>query len=110
MIIRSKIRTLGALVIGALLVGPSLAGAQTQARVGDGGIGSEALIDQLQQAHAPGFSVAVVLPTEQVAIGRCGANPHEHWIASLEDFIVGANANAAKMVTVADRSSRFDGA
>ncbi len=26
--------------------------AQAQARVGDGGIGSEALIDQLQQAHA----------------------------------------------------------
>src|SRR5271166_2215160 len=95
---------------GNLGQGQCLAGAQTRACIGDGGIGSEALIDQLQQAHAPGFSVAVVLQTEQVAIGRRGIDAHEHWATGLEDFIVGTNAYAAKIATAADRSSRFDGA
>src|SRR5262245_43587213 len=95
---------------GNLGQGQRLASTQTQARVGDGGIRSEALIGQLQQAYSPGFGVAVVLQTEQITIGRCGVDAHEHWIASLEDFIVGTNAHVAKMVTAADRSSRFDDA
>jgi hypothetical protein len=66
--------------------------------------------DQLQQAHVPGFRVAVVLQTEHVAVGRRGVDAHEHGAASLEDFIVGTDAHAAKIATTANRSSRFNGA
>ncbi len=41
--------------------------AQSRACIGDGGIGREALIDQLQQAHAPGFGVAMVLQAKHNA-------------------------------------------
>src|SRR5271166_1862347 len=95
---------------GNLGQGQCLAGAQTQARIGDGGIGSEALIDQLQQAHAPGFSVAVVLQTKQVAVGRRGVDAHQYWKAGLEDFVVGTDAHATQIATAVDRPSRFDGA
>jgi len=54
---------------GNLGQGQRLASARTQAGIGDGGIGSEALIDQLQQANAPGFCIAMVFQTEQLAKG-----------------------------------------
>ena len=58
--------------------------------------GVEALIDQLEQAHAPGFGVAMVLQTQQVAIGRRRIDAHEHRVTGLEDLIVGTDAHAAK--------------
>ena len=69
--------------------------------VGDGGIGIEALIDQLQQAHAPGVGVAMVLQAKQVAIGRRGIDAHEHRLTGLEDLVVGADARRRR-----DRSDR----
>ncbi len=82
--------------------------AQSRAGVGDGGIGIEAVIDQLQQTHAPGLGVAMVLQAKQIAIGRCGIDTHEHWLTGLKDLVMGTDAHAAQIATAADRPSRFD--
>ena len=84
--------------------------AQSRACVGDGGIGVEALIDQLQQAHAPGFGIAMVLQAKQVAIGRRGIDAHEHRLTGLKDLVMGADADADEIVATGDRASWFDGA
>ena len=88
----------------------SLAGTEPAAGVGDGGLGIEALVDQLQEAHAPGYGVAMVLQAEQVAIGRGGIDADEHWVDGLKDLVVGPDANGGQVVTSADGPSRFDGA
>ena len=95
---------------GDLGQGQGLAGTQPAAGVGDGGLGIEALVDQLQQAHAPGLGVAMVLQAQQVAIGRGRIDADEHRVAGLKDLIVGPDANAGQVVTSADGPSRFDGA
>jgi hypothetical protein len=56
----------------------SLTSAETATRVSDDGVGSEALIEQLQQAHASDFHVAVVLQTEQLAVGQRGLDAHQY--------------------------------
>ena len=80
---------------GDIRQGLSLTGADAT-RVGDGCLGIEALIDQLEQADAPGVGVAMFLQTQQVAIGRRGVDTHEHRLTGLEDLVVGSNADAAK--------------
>ena len=95
---------------GDLRQGESLAGTEAAAGVGDGGLGIEALVDQLQQAHAPGYGVAMVLQAEQVAIGRGRIDADEHRVEGLKDLIVGPDANGGQVVTSADGPSRFDGA
>ena len=95
---------------GDIRQGLGLAGAEAAAGVGDGGLGIEALIDQFEQADAPGVGVAMFLQAEQVAIGRGRVDTHEHRLAGLEDLVVGPDADASQVDTAADRLSRFDGA
>jgi hypothetical protein len=47
-----------------------LTGAKTTACVGDGCFGLEVLVDQIQQADAPGVGIAMFLQAQHVAIGR----------------------------------------
>src|SRR3954467_13225409 len=83
--------------------GQGLTGTEAAAGVGDGGVGIEALVDQLEQAHTPGGGVAMVLRAEQVAIGRGRVDTDEHRVAGLEDFVVSPDADASQVVTPADR-------
>ena len=87
-----------------------MAGAEPAAGVGDGGLGGEAPVDQLQQAHAPGVGVAMVLQAQQVAVGRGGIDAHEDRVAGLEDLVMGPDADAGQVVRSVDRPGRFDGA
>ena len=76
---------------GDIRQGLSLTGAETAAGVGDGCLGIEALIHQLQQADAPGVGIAMLLQTQQIAIGRGGIDTHEHRLAGLENLVVGSD-------------------
>ena len=79
---------------GDLGQGQALAGTEAAAGVGDGGLGIEALVDQLQEAHTPGIGVAMILQAEQIAIHRRGIDAHEHRVAGLKDFVVSPRASA----------------
>ena len=50
-------------------------GAEPRAEIGDGGLGSEALVDQFQQPDAPGIGVAMLFRTQQEAEGGFGIDP-----------------------------------
>ena len=81
-----------------------LAGTQTRVR----GIGIEASVGQLQQAHVPRFSVAMILSPKQVAIGRPGVDAHEQLVSSLKDLMVSTSAHTAKIATATDCPSWFE--
>lgn len=50
-------------------------GAEPRGEIGDGGIGSEAPVDQFQQPEAPGIGVAMLFRTQQEAEGGFGIDP-----------------------------------
>jgi len=81
-------------------VGPGLglAGTQASGEIGDGGVGMEATRAQFQQTHAPGVGVAMLLGTEEVAVGRSDVSANENGLASLEDFVVGADADGGEVL------------
>jgi hypothetical protein len=51
------------------------------------------LVLQFQQAKAPGVGIAVLLQTQQVAIGGIDVGPHQHRPPTLEYLVVGADAD-----------------
>ena len=73
-----------------------LAGPQPRGEVGDGGVGAEAAVAQLQQAHAPGVGVAVLFQAEQVAVGGSDVDADQDGLAGLEDLVVGADADGGR--------------
>ena len=75
--------------------GLRLTGAKTRACIGDGPLGLEALIHQIEQADAPGVGIAMVLQTQQKAIGRVGVDTHEHRLLGLENLVEGSIADAS---------------
>ena len=78
--------------------GQGLSGPQSAARVGDGGLGVEALVLQFQQAEAPGVAVAMFLQAQQVAVGGIDVGPDQHRPPALEDLVVGADADAGQVL------------
>ena len=64
------------------------------AGIGDGGLGPQPAVGQLQQADAPGVGIAVLLEAEQVAIGRGGIDPDQHRVAGLVDLVMSADADS----------------
>ena len=50
-------------------------GAEPRGEIGDGGLGSEAPVDQFQQPDAPSIGVAMLFQTQQEAEGRGGIDP-----------------------------------
>jgi len=63
----------------------SLTGTQAATRVGDGVLGIETLIDEIEQTDAPGDWVAMLRQTEQVATGRGRVDTDEDRLPGLED-------------------------
>src|SRR5208337_1913601 len=70
-------------------------GAEPRGEIGDGGLGSEAPVDQFQQPDAPGIGVAMLFRTQQEAEGRGG-------IDRLEDLIEEADEDAGEVVLLVD--------
>ena len=62
---------------GNLRQGLLVPGAEPRAEIGDGGLGSEASVDQFQQPDAPGIGVAMLFRTQQEAKGGFGIDPHQ---------------------------------
>jgi hypothetical protein len=90
--------------------GLSLTGVKTTTGVGDDCFGIEALIDQVQQADAPGVGVAMFLQAKQIAIGRGRVDTHQYQLAGLKYLVVGSDPDASYLDTTADRSSWSTGA
>ena len=95
---------------GNLRKGQSLTGTQPATRISNGGLGIETLIDQIEQTNAPGVGVAMLLQTEQVAIGRGRVDTDEDRLAGLEDFVMSADADTSQIAPAVDLARRFDGA
>ena len=93
---------------GDLGQGQGLAGTEATAGVGDGGLGIEALVDQLQEAHTPGIGVAMILQAEQIAIRRRRIDTHEHRVAGLKDFVVSPDPDAGQIAPLTDRPGWCD--
>src|SRR5208337_2129544 len=77
-------------------------GAEPRGEIGEGGLGSEAPVDQFQQPDAPGIGVAMLFRTQQEAEGRGGIDPHQDGIARLEDLIEEADEDAGEVVLLVD--------
>ena len=60
---------------GNLRQGLLVPGAEPRGEIGDGGLGSEASVDQFQQPDAPGIGVAMLFRTQQEAEGGFGIDP-----------------------------------
>ncbi len=71
-----------------------LPGAQAVSCIGDRMVRIEPLLGRVEQVHAPGVGVAVVLRSQQVAIGRRGIDTGQHGRGTLEDLVMQAHANA----------------
>jgi hypothetical protein len=93
---------------GDLRQGLSLAGPQPTGEIGDGAVGAEAAVSQLQQTHAPGQGVAVLLESEQVAVGRGDVGPDQDGAAGLEGLVVGADADTGEVLLAVDLACGSD--
>ena len=82
--------------------GGGLPGTKGLAAVGDDAFRAEALVAQVQQMHAPGRLVAMVLGRQQVAVRREDIGADENRLAGLVDLIVGADGNGPQVLGVVD--------
>ena len=85
-----------------------MAGTQRRAAVGDGGLGSQAAVLQLPQAHRPGIAVACLFLRKQIAVGGMGTEAHQDRLLGLVEFIVGADADGGQILTLVVRLGRAD--
>ena len=95
---------------GNLRQGLLVPGAEPRGEIGDGGLGSEASVDQFQQPDAPGISVAMLFRTQQEAEGRGGIDPHQDGIGRLEDLIEEADEDGGEVVLLVDSPGMSNGA
>ena len=77
-----------------------LAGTQGLAAVRNGRLGGKTLVGQLQQTHAPGVGIAMLLGAEQVAVGGLGVAAGQDRHVGLEDLVVGADADGGEILLV----------
>src|SRR5271157_774322 len=85
-------------------------GAEPRGEIGDGGLRSEAPVDQFQQPDAPGIGVAMLFRTQQEAEGGFGIDPHQDGIARLEDLIEEADEDGGEVVLLVDAPGMSNGA
>jgi hypothetical protein len=92
-------------------VAPSglLPGAQTLPGIGDGIIGFQPLLSDVEQMHTPGVGVAVVLRGQKIAIGRFGADTGQNRFSAMEKFIVQPRANAREVLRAVDHAGLLRG-
>src|SRR5271167_4407012 len=79
-----------------------LASAETAAAISDDGLRCKTAVDQFQQPDAPGYSIAMLFPTEQVAEGGSRVDPHQNGIRALEDLIVCTDTHRRQIVLLVD--------
>jgi hypothetical protein len=84
-------------------------GAEPRAEIGEGRLGGETAVDQLEQAHAPGLGVAMVLLAQQVALGGRGVDADEDGATRLEDLVLGPDADPGQVLALVDRAGDGDG-
>ena len=72
--------------------------AQAAAEIGNGGVRSETAVAQFQQAHAPGYGIAVFLLAQQITIGGEDVGTHQNGSSALEDFVMGADADVGQIL------------
>ena len=78
---------------GLVTPGGLLSGAQSLARVGDGVIGIQTLLESIEQMNSPGVGVAMFNCGKQIAVARPGVDTGEHGLRAMENFVVQADAN-----------------
>src|SRR5262249_41677954 len=78
------------------------------ARVGDHEVRVKTTLLQFQQAQAPGVRVSMLFETEQITIAGPGIDPDEHRLAGLENLVMGADPDAAKVLSFVYLASRGD--
>lgn len=86
-----------------------LARQQLASELSNGGVGGEAAVVQLQQTHAPGVGLAVLLQAEQESVGIGDVGADQHRPASLEELVEGANANRNQGLLGMVRAGGSDG-
>ena len=79
-----------------------LASAEAAAAISDDGLRCKTAVDQFQQPDAPGYSIAMLIPTEQVAEGEFRVDPHQNGIRALEDLIVCTDTHRRQIVLLVD--------
>jgi len=62
--------------------------------IGDRIVRIEPLLGGIQQMHAPGVRVTMLLRSEKIAIRRLGIDPGQHGRGTVEDLVMQADANA----------------
>src|SRR3954466_10435142 len=84
-------------------------GAESRAEIGDGGLGSEAPVDQFEEAQPPGVGVAMLFLAEQVTVGGLGVDADEDRVTGLEDLVIGTDADAGQVLAKVDLTGGGDG-
>jgi hypothetical protein len=74
--------------------GSSLSRAQALPGIRNRIFWTEPLPGGIQQMHASSVSVAMLLRSQQIAVGRCGIDADQHGSRIVEDLIVQAHPNA----------------
>src|SRR4051812_4881285 len=71
-------------------VAPSrlLPGAQAPPGLGDGVVGPQPPLGGVEQVHAPGVGVTMLLCHQEVAVRRLGIDAGQHGCCTLEDLVV----------------------
>src|SRR3954464_13339419 len=59
--------------------GRLLPGAQAPPGMGDGVVGPQPPLGDVEQVHAPGVGVATVLRGQEIAVRRCRIDAGQHW-------------------------------
>jgi hypothetical protein len=84
--------------------GRLLPGAQAPPGIGDGVIGPQPPLGGVEQVHAPGVGVTMLLRRQEIAVRRLGIDAGQHGCCTLEDLVVQAHANAREVLLSVDRA------
>jgi len=74
--------------------GGPLPSAQALPGVGDRVVGPQSLRGGIQQMHAPGVGVTMLLCCQNVAVGRVGIDAGQHRRGALEELVMQIHTNA----------------
>jgi len=74
--------------------GRLLPGTQALSCIGDRVVGPQPLPSGVEQVHAPGVGVTMLLRRQEIAVRRLGIDAGQHGRGTVEDLIVHAHTNA----------------
>uniref|UniRef100_UPI001589ED68 hypothetical protein n=1 Tax=Burkholderia ambifaria TaxID=152480 RepID=UPI001589ED68 len=87
---------------GRLAPSDPLSGAQPLGRIGNRVCGCETLLCGLEQVHAPGVAITMVLGDQQVTVGRICIDARQHRAITVEDLVMQAHADAREVLLSVD--------